>query len=278
MGRLRRGRLLMVAGLVVLSAVLGLVRYQLEPRHEYSDTFWYARSALIIAGRPVQLATVEAAQLMADERGVEDPSGWVKAVTEHDPRYVAIFDSRPLYPVISAPLVAVAGLRSGLLVASLLAGILFGVTLGWFVEAVTGSHLAAAAAVMLGFALPSGTWFAVMLSDGWMLALWTATLVSAARYLAVGRRAWLAAAIAGTVALYATKPANGAVLVGTLVLLALGGLIFRAGNRRRMLEMGAAAALVGIGQVVVFAILGHAGPGDDAAGPAHRPLHAAGCR
>ena len=244
-----------LAGYVALSAVVGFARYELEPRHEYGDTFWYARTALRMTGEPEPDATVQAAQFMARERGISDYGGWVMAVREHDPRYIAIFDSRPLYPAVAAPLVAVAGLRTGLLIAALLAGVVFGSTLGWFVHAVTGSHLAAAGGIALGLALPSGQWFAVMLSDGWMLALWTLGLVAATRYAATGRWAWLATTAATMVALYATKSANGAVLVGSLVLFAAGEFLFSPRHRRRMMVLGGAVALLGVGQLVVFRVL-----------------------
>jgi len=104
--------------------------------------------------------------------------------------------------------------------------------------------------------LPSGTWFAVMLSEGWMLALWTIGLASATRYIATGHRLWLVMTGAGIVALYATKAANGAVLVAALVVIGAGAFTLGARNRGRFAKLGIVAASLGIGQVLLTATLG----------------------
>jgi hypothetical protein len=239
----------------VLGAVLGLARWELEPSHASGDAFWYARTALEYRGASREAATSAAATFIVGEGRGDDPDVYVRYARTVDPRYPAIFESRPFYPLVASALIPVAGLRAGMALAALAAGVAFAMAFGWFVERLTGSLAAALGAISLAFVLPSGRWFAFMYADGWMLVFAALALASGCIYLGDTRARYLAAFLASIVLLYLTKPANGAALVVGFVLLGLGAWLAGSPNRRPAATLATASLLISLTHLAAFAFL-----------------------
>ena len=221
----------MIGTVIVIAAVLLSIRLVTAPRVVSGDTFWYARAALRFTGATEGASTDGAAAFMRDERG-DEPDYWVGLVAEIDSRYGAIFASRPLYPLLAAPLLPLFGL-SALIVVSVGAGIVCSA-----IAAVTAHHLwhspvASIAAGILVVALPSGASIAFAYADGVMLAAWSATLALAGAYVRRGGR-WRAAALRSVATLFMAKSANGMLLTLTIALLAAAATSYsRGGNECR---------------------------------------------
>jgi hypothetical protein len=245
-----------IVAFALFGAVFGLVRWGLEPSHAAGDSFWYARAALELRGDTEDEATRAAAEFIVGEGRASDPEAYVTYARTIDPRYPAIFESRPIYPVIVAAFLTIAELRAAMALAALLAGIVFSTGFGWFVQRATGSLAAALGAVVIAFVLPSGRWFAFMLADGWMLAFGALALAFGSLYLLDPRPRYLAAALVSIVMTYLTKPANGAVLVVAFALIGVGAWAFGSPSRKQAGVLAVAAGLVGLTQVAAFAILG----------------------
>ena len=249
-----------ILAFALLGAVLGLVRWGLESSHAgggvVGDSFWYARAALELRGVAEDDATRAAAEFIVAERRGSDPEAYVTFARTIDPRYPAIFESRPIYPLTIAAFLSIAELRAAMAFAALLAGIVFATGLGWFVHRVAGSLAAALGAVVIAFVLPSGKWFAFLLADGWMLAFGVLALAFGSLYLLDPGRRYLAAALVSIVMVYLTKPANGAVFVVAFALIGVGAWAFRSPSRRQAGLLAAAAGVVGLVQIAAFAILG----------------------
>jgi hypothetical protein len=251
----RRGsRLFAFVGLLLLGAALWSVRWSLASSHGSGDTFWYTRQALRLGGRTEQDATASAARFVVQLGRGSDPEAWVAAARLADPRYVAIFESRPVYPLTAALFVGLAG-TSAMAISSAIAAALFAAAMGLLGWLVTRSMLAAILAVAAAFALPSGGWLSFLYADGWMLALWVASLAFATLYLERGQRRWLAAFALGLGLLYATKSANGAVLVAAVVFIALVVAVHERSVRTRATGLAVAAGVIGLAQLIVFAAL-----------------------
>ena len=253
--RAGRGRELLLTAAIgaLLGAALFVACWVSQPAHASGDTFWYTRQAYMLAGWSEADATTAAARFLVAEGHGSSPGAWIDLVRSIDPRYIAIFDSRPVYPLVAAPLVSSAG-TDALTIAAGLGAVLFAAALAALVGAEAG-WLAALAAVVAAFALPTGGWFAHLFADGWMLALLTVCLATAAAYLRTQRRAWLGGFLVSLCALYLTKSANGAVLVA-----ATAGVGLLAVARARRLgtapaRLAIAAAVVGAGLMLVFAWL-----------------------
>jgi hypothetical protein len=255
MRRWTRHPLTPIVAFGVLGALLGLARWGIEPSHASGDAFWYARMALRLGGETEIAATQTAANFIVAEGRGTDPAVYVALAETIDRRYPAIFESRPIYPLVVTSFLSITELRPAMALGSLLAGVVFAAVFGSFVRYRFGSMLAAVGAVAITFALPSGKWFAFMYADGWMLALWALVLACATWYLREPRPRYLAATLAGLIGLYLTKPANGVVLVITFVLFSVGAVVLRTENRARAVTLGSSCAVVGVIQLAVFAAL-----------------------
>lgn len=239
----------------VLGAVLGLVRWDFEQSHASGDAFWYARMALEYSGASREDATSAAATFIVGEGRGDDPAVYVRYADTVDPRYPAIFESRPLYPLIASTIVPVAGLRAAMALAALAAGVAFAMAFGWFVQRFTGSLAAALAATSLAYVLPSGQWFAYMYADGWMLVFATLALAFGCVYLGDSRARYLSAFAASFVLLHLTKPANGAVLGVSFLLLGVGAWIVGSPNRRPAAILATASLTIALAHLGAFALL-----------------------
>jgi 4-amino-4-deoxy-L-arabinose transferase-like glycosyltransferase len=245
-----------MAAFAGLGLLLGLARWGLEPSHASGDSFWYARLALEARGKTDADATQLAANFIVHEGRGTDPGVYVDLVRTIDPRYPAIFASRPVYPLIVAGLLQFADIDVAMALGALLAGAAFAVLFGGFIWRVTGSLAAAGGGVALAFILPSGKWFAFMYADGWLFTFMVLTLALATNYLRFSRRVDLIGVGAAIGLAYLTKPANGVALVVALVVLGMAASVSRHPQRGAAVRLGAAAALIGVVQLACFAVLG----------------------
>lgn len=100
-------------------------------------------------------------------------------LTPDSPRYLAIFTSRPGYPLLAAPIAAVFGLRFGLWAAALLCTLLASALVLVLLRSVGCPPGIALAGQALYLAAPTGYWGSRMLTDGPSLAATLLTLVGA---------------------------------------------------------------------------------------------------
>lgn len=240
--------------LVILGGALWGFRWATASSHASGDTFWYTRQAFVYAGRADTEATALAADFIVRQGRGNDPGPWVAAARTVDQRYQAIFRARPVYPLIAAPFVGLVG-ADGMAIASFLSAVAFAVALGFLAWSIVGSSVASIAAVVAAFALPTGGWLAYLYADGWMLALWTASLAAGIAYVRSGMRSWLIAFAVFVAMLFLTKSANGAVLVIATIGAAAVVAIVERRIRTRATGLAAVAATIGLVQVVLFAVL-----------------------
>ena len=100
-------------------------------------------------------------------------------LTPSSPRYLAIFTSRPGYPLLAAPIAAVFGLRFGLWAAAMLCTLLGGFLVLLLLRSLGCSRLVALGGEALLLASPTGYWGSRMLTDGPSLTTVLLTLVGA---------------------------------------------------------------------------------------------------
>ncbi len=252
-GRLQR--VLWTGGLSLFGLAFWLAAWNVDRPRAYPDTFDYTslaleytgvdrisadRTALRFASRYAQPGSIAAA--FSYNPGFEQ--GGFEA-----PRYRGIFQERPLYPAVSASLMPVLGLNA-MIVAAALGGILFAVALGLTVEMLTASKLLSLLAVALAYALPLGLWLVALIAEGWMLALWTASLGLAMAYERTRRPKWLAAFILATILLTLTKSTNAAALAFTVATVAVVSLVWRRGSAPALWRLTGVA----VGVVAAFSL------------------------
>ncbi len=100
-------------------------------------------------------------------------------LTPDSARYRAIFDSRPGYPLMSAALAEVVGLRLGMWLVALLCTLVAGAVVLVLVRSAGGSVPAALAGLIGFLAAPTGYWGTRMLTDGPALATTMITVLGA---------------------------------------------------------------------------------------------------
>jgi hypothetical protein len=153
---------------------------------------------------------------------------------------VAIFDSRPGFPLVAAPFVMVFGAWRGAAVATALTAVLGGVLAYSAVRLASGRPLAGVFAAALLFVLPSGFWLTRLLADGMVMTGYLGVLLGIT--LMWVNRPWsglsfLAAALLWT---FGAKPANGTVLAAALAGIGVVGLLIPRFRRQ-------SAAVAGLG-------------------------------
>lgn len=254
----RRGpRILAAVGPILLLTALGLVAWAAiwfttpVPRAAY-DTLWYARFAHQYAGASRDEA-IDRSWAVFERYGdpervasVADQNGWPWPA-ESNPdrhRWFGIYQMRPAMPLVSALAVPWLGVNAPLL-ASALAVVSVVVVTGTVLRPMTGT-LAAAAFLGLTIVNPAVSgWLVHLTTDGLGIALWLAVLAFGARFIHVGRPAWLAAFIACSIVLAFTRQ-TASVLPITFGLCTLVALAVRAPAWRRlgMLTLAALPAIV----------------------------------
>lgn len=248
-----------------------LVQLVLAPQlRMYPDTARYAELALTYRGVPAAEAHATVLPMLcADvaEQAVRDslpgypvdPVGIEQscliAQAEHfvptgDPRYAAIFQTRPAYPAIVSVLSTVVGLKPALWAVPVLATALAGLFVWSLLRRLAvGRHLAAAGQVLL-YVLPIGWWGSQMLTEGLVLLAVLVVVVGGVK-LMDGERGGQAFLLGGFAALGAIKSSTGALLAVAFVATAAVGWFFDQGRRRAWLHTGAgslvsAAVLLGV--------------------------------
>jgi hypothetical protein len=228
-----------------------VVRFDRPERQTTGDTYFYSLQALRFAGVPDVAAQRQAKQLICSDvhHGVHLDGTLAPSCHEYEvitaPRYVAIFTSRPLWPLLLSPAVALVGLDRAIIWMSMLGAALAALAVFFALRGLGSSVIAAGAAGVAFALLPTGYWADKLLPEGAVLAVLVAGIFGAAR---VVRGHWrgLLLLVPSLAALYAFKPANGAALaVGLLV----------AGVLLVPLRKGRAAAL-GVAGVGLAGVLG----------------------
>jgi hypothetical protein len=233
-----------IAGALLVAALFTLIQ-AIDYRQDVpsNDTYQYARQTLRVLGYS-QEAAVHGAVVMfcqdsgqsaardatleygAGTTGPAYTSGYVSCLqtyrnglTPSSPRYIAIFTSRPGYPLLAAPLADAFGLRLGLWLAAMLCTLLAGALVFLLLRAAGCAAPAALAGQALYLAAPTGYWGSRMLTDGPSLATTLLALLGA--WWLVQRRSTLGGSVlaAGLVTGFAVRYSSETLVA---LLLALG--------------------------------------------------------
>ena len=248
---------------VVLAALVFSVRYQDPRRVATGDSFWYMRQALIFSGQSVDDATRESARLVCQDinRSAVDrdmqPTCKTYISTGFSPRYVAIFDSRPGYPLFAAPFVAVLGAWTGMMAATLLLALAAAALAYLAVWMATGLRLAGAVGSVLLFVLPSGFWMYRMLAESAVVAGCFAVLI-ATMLIWRGRPIGLALVVPALAWLFTVRSASGMAVTLVMLIAAVLTLIRRpsqVSRRGLLVTVGVAVAALALWSVL-SAVLG----------------------
>lgn len=193
-----------VAGALLIAALFTAIQ-AVDYRQDVpsNDTYQYARQTLRILGDD-QAAAVHGAVVMfcqdsgqsaarsatldygSGSSGAAYTSGYARCVqtyrnglTPSSPRYIAIFTSRPGYPLLAAPFAAAFGLRFGLWLAALLCTLAASLLVLALLRTAGCSAAAALSGQALFLAAPTGYWGSRMLTEGPSLAAALLTLLGA---------------------------------------------------------------------------------------------------
>ena len=243
---------------VVIASLLFLARYE-DPRRISSsgDSMWYMRQALIFAGKSPDEARIAAArQVCRDINRSQRDQGARPSCTEYrstgiSPRYVAIFDSRPGYPLFAAPFVAVLGPWTGMVAATMLLAVAAAVLAYLAVWLATGLRLAGVFAGGLLFVLPPGFWMTRLLTESGVVAGYLAVILGGMLAWRGRTRLGLSIVTVALVWLFAVRSASGMAIALTLVGASAVALLTRLPQRRGALMTGGVGLLaVALWQVV----------------------------
>lgn len=165
-------------------------------------------------GTPVDPAVVEA-QCVAAAGGHLEPTD--------NPRYTAIFDTRPGYPLAVAAVTPLLGVKGALWAVPVTATLLAGLLVWLLLRELGATPQAAAAGQLLLYVLPVGWWGSQMLTEGPILA-GVAAAVLGAVWLTHGRRGAGASMLVGGLAVVATVKYSTALPLGAaLAVVAVAG-------------------------------------------------------
>ncbi|GIG92886.1 ArnT family glycosyltransferase [Plantactinospora endophytica] len=224
---------------VAIAGGLTMARFE-DPRRFASsgDSYWYMRQAQIFAGTdPATASKRSSFQVCRDiNRSAKDQN--MRPLCRNgypqqgiSPRYIAIFDSRPGYPLFAAPFVKVFGVWPGMVLATLIIAVGVGLLTYLAVWLAFGIRLVGVAAAAMVYLLPTGYWMTRMLADGAMLAGCLTVLIGA-MLLWRHRFSGLPIAVAGFVWTFLSKSANGVAMALVLVAASIAALATRFPNRR----------------------------------------------
>lgn len=243
-----------------------------------NDTYQYARQTLRILGysQPaadhdsVVMFCQDIAQSPKLERKLEaktDLSGYSACLyayrdgmTPSSPRYIAIFTSRPGYPLASALPVEVFGLRAGLWLTAMFFDLVGSLLVLALLRAAKCAVLWSLAGQALFLVLPTGYWGSRMLTDSPSMAATLAALLGA-WWLTRGRirsgsAVFCAAVVAGFLVRYSSQQAITLALgVGALILLGL----VPAARHRGTVVLAALAAAATAASMLCSTLLGWPG-------------------
>lgn len=239
---------------IAIAAALSLARYE-DPRRIASsgDSFWYMRQAQIFAGTDPATASTRASRQVcrdinrsAREQQIDRTCRDGYPQRGVSPRYIAIFGSRPGYPLFAAPFVKILGLWKGMAAATLILAVTAGLLMYLAVWLAFGNRLAGVVAAALIYLLPTGFWMTRMLADGAMLVGCLVVLIGAMLAWR-GRLSGIPIAVAGLAWTFLSKSANGVAMALVLLVASIAAVPIRSSNRRGALLTGGLglAALVG---------------------------------
>lgn len=191
----------LIAGALLIAAVFTV--FQAIDYHQNvpsNDTYQYARQTLVFLGRSHDQAVREATQMFCEDVGSSNArsasleqggvtgntSGlaacmytYRNGLTPTTPRYLAIFTSRPGYPLLSAAFAGVLGVRAGLWLAAMLCTLAASLLVIVLLRSTGAGVLTALGGQALFLAAPTGYWGSRMLTDGPSLAATMLTLLGA---------------------------------------------------------------------------------------------------
>ncbi|AEV85286.1 integral membrane protein [Actinoplanes sp. SE50] len=248
-----------LALLLVILSLLFLARYN-DPRKIVSgDSFWYMRQALMYTGLTKQEAHTEAARQICREinrslvANGHRPECVEYTLAGISPRYIAIFDSRPGYPLFASPFVAVLGAWTGMMAATMVLALLAATLAYLAVWMASGLRLAGVLSAVAMFLLPTGFLMTRMLTEGGVMAGYLASIIGGMLVLR-GRRSGFAIIAASLVWLFAFRSASGMAMA--LALLAAGALAaLRREHRRTSLILVATGAVAVLGWQLLSSLL-----------------------
>ena len=251
-----RDQRVVALGALLLAASGWLVLWDTTSPRTGWDGLMYHRFALEYVGAPVEEQESVAWYLFeryGDPALVEPVSAGIEAGNSpweaisqpSRERWVDIYRSRPMYPLLVGAAYPLFGSVAPLLV-SALAVLIFTAAMVVGIGRLHGYGVALVS-VLLTFSNPRlSQWLISLVPDGLGIALWTASLVLTALYVRGGSRRWLLA-FAATAALLAFTRPIGAFLAPTLLLAAgAAGLARRPEWRRLALASATSILLVGI--------------------------------
>jgi len=187
----------LLAGAMLVAALFTLIQaVDYRQNVPSNDTYQYAKQTLRILGDSPQEAVHDAVVMYCQDSGNSaattstlnyaggSGSGsssyssayeaclhtYRNGLTPSSPRYLAIFTSRPGYPLLAAPFAAVFGLRFGLWFAAILCTVIGSLLVLVLLRTVGASRWAALGGQVLFLAAPTGYWGSRMLTDGPSLA------------------------------------------------------------------------------------------------------------
>lgn len=194
--------------LLVLAVFTALQAFAFQKDVPSNDSYQYAKQTLEILGRSPAQAVSEATALYCRDGGPataaspasgDSGSGastpltfaqclrtYRHGLTPDTPRYLAIFTSRPGYPLLAAPFAAAFGLRFGLWAAAMLCTLIASLLVLALLRAAGCGWRAAVLGQALFLAAPTGYWGSRMLTEGPSLATVLLALLGAV-WMARGR-------------------------------------------------------------------------------------------
>jgi hypothetical protein len=247
--------------LAVVLVVAGLAfaaHFDGSPRRASGDSYYYLSRALEFSGVPAGRAREQAGEVVCGELHrlhVQRPANadCTVYVVQPPARYLAIFTSRPGWPLLVAPFVGLLGPWAGAVAATAFFALLAAALVHAALRQVTGPAASAAGAVTFSL-LGTGTWAAWILPEGAVYAGVALALLGASRVLR-GTPPGCAVVAVALVLTYACKPANGAAT--SAALLAAGLVLAPLPGRRRRAALLAGTGAAGLaGWALVSSLLG----------------------
>lgn len=211
------------------------LEFQGVPRVEAEAT----GSAMLCADRGEQAARAAAAQTLPIGTPPDPAAVEAQCVAAHqgyleptdNPRYTAIFDTRPGYPLAVAAVEPLLGLKAALWAVPVGATLLAGLMVWLLLRELGATPAAAAGGQLLLYVLPIGWWGSQMLTEGPILAGVTAAVLGAV-WLTRGRRTLGATTlILGLAVVAAVKYSTALPLAAALAVVAVAGLWLRGVDR-----------------------------------------------
>jgi hypothetical protein len=169
-------------------------------------------------------------------------------LTPSSPRYIAIFTSRPGYPLLAAPFAALFGLRFGLWIAAMLCTLVASFLVIALLRLAGCSDLLALGGQVLFLAAPTGYWGSRMLTDGPSLATSLLALLGAVWLIRGRTRLGVSVLVAGLVTGFVVRYSSEQLVALVLAVAALICLKWVPTSRGR--EMKMLAVVSGAGCVV----------------------------